>query len=353
MIPKFKMFALTAIALALIACDETLVREERAKQYQLINSKFVEPQMVDPLPEFPSAPDINSERANPQLTRLPEIEPLEVKGDINIAGSSTVFPLSEVIYERFVEDGYAGTIKLSSIGSGVGFRLFCQAGETDISNASRAITNTEIAACQDIDRQPIEFRVGVDALAIVVHPENRFLNEATKAELVTIFIAERWSDVNPNWPDEPILRFIPDLDSGTLDFFVEELDKDKETLRNAPNTETNADDEILLRGVAQNRYAIGFFGYAYYQNNRDSLKSIAIEGVQPNQTTVENGTYSLSRPLYIYSDATIMQAKPQVAAFINYFLTHVNEEIESVGYFPASIGVANAERAKFLRAMGE
>ncbi|MBP0020311.1 MAG: PstS family phosphate ABC transporter substrate-binding protein [Cyanobacteria bacterium SBLK] len=353
MILRYKTIAFIVVTLALMACDETLVRVERERQYQIINSKFKEPQFVDPLPEFVSSPNTNSEETNPQLTQLPEIDPLTVEGDMNIAGSSTVFPLSEAMYDRFVEDGYTGTIKLSSIGSGSGFRLFCQAGETDISNASRPIKDTEIAACQDIDRQPIQFRVGIDALAVVVHPENEFLNDVTKEELRTIFTAERWSDINPDWPDENIIRFIPDVDSGTLDFFVEELEEEKETLITAPDTQANADDEILLRGVAQNPYAIGFFGYAYYQSNRDSLKSLAIEGIQPSQTAVENGTYLFSRPLFIYSDAKIMQEKPQVAAFINYFLTHVNEEIRTVGYFPANARVANSERVKFLQAIGE
>lgn len=350
---QYKTIALTTVTLALMACNDTILREGRERQYQIINSKFKEPQFVDPLPEFLSSSNTNVEETNRQLTQLPEVNPLEVEGDMNIAGSSTVFPLSESMYERFIEDGYAGTIKLSSIGSGVGFRLFCRAGETDISNASRLINEKEISACQDIDRQPLEFRVGVDALAVVVHPKNEFLNGATKEELRTIFTAEKWSDINADWPDELIVRFIPDADSGTLDFFVEELEEEKETFTNAPNTQTNADDEILLRGIAQNPYAIGFFGYAYYQSNRDSLKSLAIEGVKPSQTAVENGNYSLSRPLFIYSDAKIMQAKPQVAAFINYFLTHVDEEIRTVGYFPISARVANAERAKFLRAIGE
>ncbi|MGK7927469.1 MAG: phosphate ABC transporter substrate-binding protein PstS family protein [Spirulina sp.] len=352
MISRSTTTALILLTLALIGCRDRASQLEREKQYQLIQAKLVETKFVDPLPELLS-PEKIPDNSSAQLLRLPVVNPLEVEGNLNIAGSSTVFPLSQAIYERFIEEGYGGRIKISSIGSGAGFRLFCQSGETDISNASRPIKDTEIAQCRKIDRQPIGFRVGVDALAVVVHPENKFLQNATKAELRKIFTVEKWSDVNPNWPEELILRFIPDIDSGTLDFFVEELNEDKETLINTRNTRTNADDEILLRGVEQNRYAIGFLGYSYYQENANYLKILSIDGVTANPATVEAGSYPLSRPLFIYSDRQIMREKPQVAAFINYFLTYVNREIGKVGYFPTSDRILNAERAKFLQAIGE
>jgi phosphate transport system substrate-binding protein len=149
---------------------------------------------------------------------LPAVDPLDVTGDIVTAGSSTVFPLSEKMVEVFVEAGYSGEITVDSIGSGAGFERFCVAGETDISNASRAIRDSEIESCAAIGRTPIEFRVGTDALTVAVSTENDFVTDVTLEELAMIFgSAETWADVRAEWPAEPIQRFIPGTDSGTFD----------------------------------------------------------------------------------------------------------------------------------------
>ena len=223
-----------------------------------------------------------------------------------------------------------------------------------MSNASRAIKDEEIANCQAIGREPIEFRVGTDGLAVVINPENDWVSDVTLEELAQIFTAETWADVNPAWPAEPIQRFIPGTDSGTFDYFVEAVyENDPEALLAASNTQLSEDDNVLVQGVAGSKYAIGFFGYAYYEENADVLGVLSIEGVEPNFDTVEGGEYALARPLFIYSDATIMNEKPQVAAYINFFLTNVNEEIEAVGYFPASDEAINAAKDKWLSAMGQ
>ncbi len=284
---------------------------------------------------------------------LPEVDPLAVSGDIITAGSSTVFPLSERMAERFQDEGFSGNITIDSIGSGAGFERFCVAGETDISNASRAIKGSEVESCRSIGREPIEFRVGTDALAVVVNQENDFVEDVTLEELAQIFsTAEKWSDVRPEWPDEPIQRFIPGTDSGTFDYFVEEVfDKDEEPILSASNTQLSEDDNVLVQGVKGSPYAVGFFGYAYYNENADALKALAIEGIAPTEQSAEDGSYPLARPLFIYSTAQIMQEKPQVAAFINFYLTHVNEEILDVGYFPASEEALNQAKASFLAAV--
>ncbi|MFN2290376.1 MAG: phosphate ABC transporter permease PstA [Anaerolineae bacterium] len=152
----------------------------------------------------------------------PVLSPQGLDGEVIAAGSSTVYPLSVRMAQRFEEAGYAGEITNESIGSTAGFRRFCVDGTADIANASRPITRQEIQLCDRIGRDPVEFRVGTDALAVVVSQENTFLSEVTTEQLQAIFTtAETWSDVDPNWPDEPIQRFIPGADSGTLDFFVE------------------------------------------------------------------------------------------------------------------------------------
>lgn len=287
---------------------------------------------------------------------LPEVNPLEVKGDIVTAGSSTVYPLSEAIAEMFKDEGYKGNITIDSIGSGAGFERFCKTGETDIANASRPIKSSEVDACQVIGREPIEFRVGTDALAVVVSKENTFLKEVTKEQLAKIFstASVKWSDVDPSWPKENILRFSPGTDSGTFDYFVEAvLEKKKELLLQAANLQLSEDDNVLVQGVLGSPYAIGYFGFAYYQENADKLKVLSIDGVTPTKETVDSGKYPLARPLFIYSTAKIMKEKPQVAAFINYYLTHVNEVIGRVGYFPASEEALNASKRAWLEAMGQ
>jgi len=289
------------------------------------------------------------------VCNLPMVDPGTVSGDIVTAGSSTVFPLSERMAERFTNEGYPDLITIDSIGSGAGFERFCVAGETDISNASRPIKDTEIASCEEIGRTPIEFRVGTDAVAVTVSQENDFVTDVTLAELALIFgSAETWADVRSDWPAEPILRYIPGTDSGTFDFFVEIVfDEDEEPILSASNTQLSEDDNILVQGVVGSPYAVGFFGYAYYNENQDVLRVLSLEGVEPTLETVDSAKYALARPLFIYSDATIMQSKPQVADFINYYLTYVNEEVLDVGYFPASDEALEASRNAWTEAMGQ
>ena len=264
--------------------------------------------------------------------------PDAVSGDIVVAGSSTVFPLAERMIERFGEEGFDGNATYDSIGSGAGFERFCVAGESDVAGASRAIKDSEVESCKAIGRTPIEFRVGTDALSVVVSKDNTFVTDVTTEELALIFgTATNWSDVRPEWPNEPIQRFIPGTDSGTFDYFVEHVfDKDNSIILAASNTQLSEDDNVLVQGVEGSPYSVGFFGYAYYEENADKLNVLSVDGVAPSQATVDDNSYPLSRPLFLYSDAIILKNKPQVAAFIYFFLTNVNDEIGDVGYFPAN-----------------
>ncbi|MGC8826621.1 MAG: PstS family phosphate ABC transporter substrate-binding protein [Anaerolineae bacterium] len=285
---------------------------------------------------------------------LPAVDPSQYSGTIIAAGSSTVYPLAERMTELFLDEGFAGTITIDSIGTGAGFERFCIKGETDISTASRRIKESERQSCHAIGRDPIEFQVGIDALVIVVSRENTFVQSLTLDEVRRIFTtADKWSDVNPAWPAKPIKRFIPGTDSGTFDFFVEAvLNNDKTPLLLAERLQMSEDDNVLAQGVMGGPYSIGFFGFAFYQENMQKLRAVAIEGVTPDAETAESGEYPLSRPLFLYSDATVMRAKPQVAAFLNFFLTYVDEEIMEVGYFPVSPAALDAAKKKWLEAMG-
>jgi len=268
---------------------------------------------------------------------LPEVDPLEfTEGEIITAGSSTVFPLSERMAELWTDEGGVAP-SIASIGTGAGFERFCVEGETDISNASRAIKDSELESCRAIGREPIQFRVGTDALAVTVSADNDFAEDVTLEELAALFSsAETWADVRVEWPDEAIQRFIPGTDSGTFDYFVEAVfDKDEEPILSA-NPQLSEDDNVLVQGITGSPYAIGFFGYAYYIENEDKLNILSIEGTEAKEETTDDGSYPLSRPLYIYSDAGILAEKPQVNAFINFYLSYVNDEVVDVGYFPAS-----------------
>jgi phosphate transport system substrate-binding protein len=278
---------------------------------------------------------------------LPEVVPSFVEGAIIAAGSSTVFPLSEEVVNRWVEEGGPQSITLDSIGSGAGYERFCVAGESDIANASRAIRETEVESCHAIDRDVFPIRVGTDALAVVVNSENTFASEMTLAELALVFsTASTWQDVNPEWPAEPIERFIPGTDSGTFDYFVEEVfDEDEAPILAAENTSLSEDDNVLVTGVTGNPYAIGFFGFSYFAANEGSLNAVAIEAVAPNAANVNAGTYPLARPLFMYSAPEIIAEKAQVGEFLSYYLSVVNEEVVDADYFPAPAYALN--RASF------
>ncbi len=310
-----------------------------------------------PATEAPVATEVVATEAPAEPTAAPTEDPMAmyvpdaVTGDIITAGSSTVFPLSERMAELFQQEGYTGNITVDSIGSGAGFERFCVAGESDVANASRAIKDSEVEACAAIGREPIEFRVGTDALAVVVSAENDFVTALSKEQLGKIYTGEftTWDQIDPAYPAEAIVVYSPGADSGTFDYFVEAavapltLNADgkadvalgEEALLGLEGAQFSEDDNVLVQGVEGSPYAIGYFGYAYFSENSGALKALAIDDVEPNQANVDNGTYPLARPLFIYSDATIMTEKPQVAAFIYYYLSNVNDNIVDVGYFPA------------------
>jgi phosphate transport system substrate-binding protein len=347
------LFVLAIMSFVLAACGGAQATEVPA----------VEPTTAPAEPTaIPTEPTI-APTLDPNAMYMPDA----VTGDFVAAGSSTVFPLYERMKQRFEEEGYAGNNTYDSVGTGGGFERFCKTGETDVAGASRKIKDSELENCKALGREPLEFRVGTDAIAVVVSKENDFLTDVTKEELALIFsTAQKWSDVRPEWPAEDILRYVPGTDSGTFDYFVEAImgpaypDKDgkadlvagEEAFLKAANLNQSEDDNVLVQGVEGSPYAVGFFGFAYYVENQDKLNVLSVGGVAPTTETAESGEYPISRPLFIYSDAKIMQEKPQVAAFIHFFLTEVNNEIDSVGYFPASQGALDESLAAWATAVG-
>lgn len=341
------MFVISIFSVLLAACSPTV-------------STSTETSAPDPATAEVTQP---AEAAMPDIEADPfDINPADYSGDITMAGSSTVYPVSERMIEIFNSEGYEGmgNIKLDSVGSGAGFERFCVTGETDIANASRGIKDSEVEACQAINRDPIEFRVGTDALAIVTNKENTFAANVTLEELAKLFSSDavKWSDVNPTWPAEDIHRYAPGTDSGTYDFFIETVSQEvygketgEEMFLNAANLQASEDDNVLVQGVAGDPYAIGFFGFAYYSENASVLNILSVDDVAPTFETAESGDYPLSRPLFIYSDAGIIQSKPQVGAFIGFYLANVSDMIEEVGYFPASEEALDAAKEAWLTAV--
>ena len=251
---------------------------------------------------------------------------------------------------------------IATVGTGGGFKRFCALDvelaelgvkRPQIINASRPVNQSEIDRCRSIGITPVPFRVGNDALAIVVSAENDFITELTFAELRQAFGAARlWSDIRPSWPHEPIQLVIPGQDSGTFDFFVETVFADDPAPMLARDPIMSENDNQLVGSIQRNPYAIGFFGYAYYLANTDELKILALDGVAPSAATVEDGSYALSRPLFIYSDADIMREQPQVKDFISYYLARVNEVVVDVGYFKATSEALAKAREEWIKATG-
>jgi phosphate transport system substrate-binding protein len=290
----------------------------------------------------------------PTIT-LPEVDALSMTDPITSAGSSTVAPVTDAINGKLADEGYTGATNATT-GTGAGFERYC-AGELDFSNASRPIRQEEIDICAALNLNPVGFRVGTDALAVVVSASNDFVDSLTAEQLAAAFsTAATWADVDPSFPAEPILRYSPGTDSGTFDYFVEEVfGEDQAPLLNAANLELSENDNVLVQGVEASPYAIGYFGYAYYQAEADRLKILALDfgdGVtEANKENVDAAAYPLARPLFIYSDVSKLAANPSLSAYLNFYLTYATETALEVGYFQADDFSLNLAKLELLAMM--
>jgi phosphate transport system substrate-binding protein len=266
-----------------------------------------------------------------------------LSGSIVIDGSSTVAPITEAIAEEFRKEQSGVQVTVGTSGTGGGFTKFC-AGETDIQDASRAISDEEKAACETKGIKYQEFRVGLDGLAVVTSAQNQFLDTLNFEQLAKIFEeggAKTWNQVDSSFPNEPIAIFAPGVDSGTYDFFNEEVLGDPEEGGKKPRSDYTAseDDNTLVQGIEGEANSWGYFGYAYFQNNQEGLKAIKIAeegttGVEPSTETIESGDYPLSRPLYIYVKDDSLK-KPEVGEFVKFYLEQTPQIIADVGYVAA------------------
>jgi phosphate transport system substrate-binding protein len=274
-----------------------------------------------------------------------------LSGFVRIDGSSTVFPVTEAVAEEFQIANPNVRVTVGISGTGGGFKKFC-AGETDVSDASRPIKDTELETCGAAGIEPREMRVAFDGLAVMVNHANDFVDCMTVDELKRIWepgtTVSRWSQVRDGWPDEEMKLYGPGTDSGTFDYFTEAIVGEEDASR--PDYTASEDDNMLVQGIAGDRYALGYFGYAYYVENTDKLKLVAVDGgqgcVAPSPETVESGEYApLSRPLFIYVAESALE-KPQVKAFVRYYLEQARVLVPQVGYVPLRDQQYQAELAE-------
>jgi phosphate transport system substrate-binding protein len=278
----------------------------------------------------------------------PAVDLATLEGDVLADGSSTVYPVTTAVAEEFAAVAPNVRVSVGLSGTGGGFKKFC-IGETDISDASRAIktgAESEAELCATNGIEYIELLVALDGLTVMVNPENDWLESISPEQLGQLLgtstTITKWSDLDPSYPDEEILFFIPDPDSGTRDYMteiVEEANGD-EDLRQDANTTFSSDDNVLLDGIANEVYSFGFFGFAYYINNTDAVRAVPVvnengDAVLPSNETVQDGSYNpLARPLFIYVNVESLRTKPQVAAFVNFFLSESGAPaiMSEVGY---------------------
>ena len=263
---------------------------------------------------------------------------------IKIDGSSTVYPITEAVAEEF-QKAKKNVIKVTVgiSGTGGGFKKFCR-DETDISNASRPITEKEMADCKAAGVNYVEMPVAYDALTIVANPKNTFLKEVTVAEMKTLWEPAaqgkvmKWNQVNPAWPDAPVKLFGAGADSGTFEYFTEAMVGKAKSSRG--DYTASEDDNVLVQGVSRDVNAIGYFGYAYYAENMAKLKGVHVvnpktgKAVEPSAANVENGTYApLSRPIFIYVKVKSLD-KPEVKEFLEFYMKHGAKLTKEVKYVP-------------------
>jgi phosphate transport system substrate-binding protein len=262
-----------------------------------------------------------------------------LSGTIRIDGSSTVLPISEAVAEEFAKAHPKVQPTVGKSGTGGGFKKFAN-GEIDITGASRPIRAEEDALCKKNGIEYIEIPVAYDAMAVVVNPQNTWCDSLTVAELKKIWEPAaqgkivNWSQVRPGFPNEPLVLFGAGTDSGTFDYFTAAIvGKEKASRGDYTGSE---DDDILVQGVSRTKGALGYFGLAYYENNQDKLKLVAIDNgsgpVKPSRETVLNGTYQpLARPLFIYVSVKALE-RPEVAEFVKFYIQNAGKLAEEVGY---------------------
>ncbi|HQH40918.1 MAG TPA: PstS family phosphate ABC transporter substrate-binding protein [Bacteroidales bacterium] len=288
-----------------------------------------------------------------------------ITGEVNIDGSSTVFPLSEAVAEEFRNSYPKVRVTVGESGTGGGFKKFSR-GETDINDASRPIRPEEIEACKANGISYLELEVAYDGLAVVVHPSNTWAKEIKVSELKRLWEPAaqgkimRWNQIRPEWPDKEIHLFGAGTASGTFDYFTEAIVGQAKSSRG--DYTASEDDNVLVQGIASDELALGYFGLAYYENNKDKLRILPIDAengngpVIPTSETVKSKKYTpLSRPLFIYINSKSLE-RIEVQRFVSFYLEHCGTLASDVGYValtPDELKGTQNQWAEFLKQHGK
>jgi phosphate transport system substrate-binding protein len=289
-----------------------------------------------------------------------------LSGTVTIDGSSTVFPITQAVAEEFQIANPGVQVPVAFAGTGGGFKKFC-AGETDINDASRPIktednadAKSEATNCKAAGISYVQLQVAIDGLTVVVNPQNDFATCLTSAELKAIYGPDSpkdllWSQVRAGFPAEKVDRFMPGADSGTFDYFTETINGEVDA--STQNATQSEDDNTLVTGVAGSQYAVGYFGYAYFVENTDKLKEVAVDGgsgcVAPTDETINDGTYKpLSRPLFIYPNVGAAKTDATLKAFVDYYLANAATYAAEVGYVALPADKAQEQVAAWTAALG-
>lgn len=260
-------------------------------------------------------------------------EAAQLEGQVSGDGSSTVAPIMEGIVEEYAGAQPNVQVTVGVSGTGGGFEKFIQ-GETDFSNASRPIKEEEATSLKEAGIDYTEFLLAYDGLSVVVSKENDWVEDLSVEDLKKLWVEDgktkKWSDINPEWPDEEVVFYAPGTDSGTFDYFNEVILEEEDLVSSATLSE---DDNVLVQGIQADPNAIGFFGYAYYTANKDTLKVVKIDGIEPTHETIASGEYTpLSRPLFTYASNKAAAEEEVVYNFLEYTLENAGEMSEAVGY---------------------
>ena len=276
-------------------------------------------------------------------------------------GSSTVGPITSLMAELFEEAHPNVEVPVKITGTGTGFASFAE-GSTDISNASRRIKDSEKAKCEEAKLEYVELTVAMDGISVIVNKENDFVDSITTAQLKAIWEPDSkvktWKDVNPEWPDEEIKLYGPWRESGTFDYFTKKINGEESASRT--DYTTSGDDNLLVTGVAGDKYALGYFGFGYYVQNKDRLKLLPVsptddlaDAVTPSLETIQSGEYKpLGRPVFIYVNKKSLM-RPEVAEFVTFYLGEGQESVIKVGCVPMSKEDQKASQAALATALGK
>ena len=266
---------------------------------------------------------------------------INLKGTVEVDGSSTLAPLSEAVAEEFKKTYSKANILVGISGTGGGFKRFV-IGEIDIADASRAIKDSEISQAKENGIDYVELRVGMDGLSVMVNPNNNFVNCLTLTELNLVWkpgsAVNNWNQLRSIFPNKKMRLYGPGTDSGTFGFFTEIINGEEGASRD--DYTASEDDNVLVQGIAGDNYALGYFGYAYYLSNKDKLKVLGIDKedgngcIIPDSSTIESELYPITRPLYIYVNKFSYNTKPVVKEFVKFYMEQAAKLITEIGYVP-------------------